>query len=385
MPPNIKSKTARTKLPAKSAPYYTPLAEGLSIGWRKQTEGKPGSWIARLHIDGKHVTKALGRADDAAPADGEKILNHDQAVAKAHGMTDAGAAATLKDRLTVHEAITAWERRKTRAARTPKARQMARFNGVYLRKAFSETLLVADTTKAKVQAWFDGMCETDDPDRARARQATAGRHLANLRAALNASAPKGMARPWQEVKRPTLAKVGQARTRVLSQSEEAALLAAAPTMLARFITFALATGARPGEIGSLNVGDMDIDLGVAHLRHGKTGPRNIQLSARLMERIRAERWIGNREPHDPFIPTEAGARCIDGAWIDPFAETCSRAQVEGATMYVCRHTAITRLAEAGAPISWISEQVGSSEAMLRRTYVHFRREAAAGYLDAAGL
>lgn len=383
---NLKSKTARAKLAVRVSPHYTTLSKGLALGYRRQTEGKSGVWVAKVRIDGKTMAKTIGQADDLVRADGIDILTHDEAVTAAHALTASGALVATRAALTVHGCIDAWCDTKRQQARSPKATENAEFNRQHLKKAFEESLLLADLTEHHVRDWFEGHVDTTlAPDRVRARWATAGRYLASLKAALTASAPEGMDQPWRKVKRPGLAKVGKSRTRVLTKGEENALISAADPMLARFVRFCIGTGCRMGEAGSLDVADIDLKGRTAYLQDGKTGGRPIHLSASLCERIEREGWIGNRSGSDPFLFRQDGARWIDGTWLVPFREAALRAQVEGATAYAMRHTFITRCAEASVPIEWVSKQVGSSVGMLMQTYVHFSQGAADRFLEQAGM
>src|SRR5215470_6613977 len=77
----LDTRSARSKLPARKSGYWVPIARGFALGYRKGPKGSV--WLARL-IDGKGRREtALGPADDALDADGERILDYAQAQAKA--------------------------------------------------------------------------------------------------------------------------------------------------------------------------------------------------------------------------------------------------------------------------------------------------------------
>jgi hypothetical protein len=102
----------RRRLPARAAPWWRPVRLGLRVGYRKTKDGQGGSWLARLALPGgKIAQRALGLADDTAPADGRTVLDWTQAVeaalafardVDAHGTASTprgGASTTVRDAL----------------------------------------------------------------------------------------------------------------------------------------------------------------------------------------------------------------------------------------------------------------------------------------------
>jgi hypothetical protein len=45
----IDTVAARTKLPARRAPYWVRLLPGCSLGYRKMAAGSAGTWLARVY------------------------------------------------------------------------------------------------------------------------------------------------------------------------------------------------------------------------------------------------------------------------------------------------------------------------------------------------
>ena len=81
---NVKldTRSARTKLAQRREPYWTMLVKGLALGYRRTATGS-GTWIARWRDEaGKQHYQALGTADDALDADGERVLTFGQAQEK---------------------------------------------------------------------------------------------------------------------------------------------------------------------------------------------------------------------------------------------------------------------------------------------------------------
>ena len=111
MPRKVKSaktdtRSARGKLLQRREPYWTRVARGYAMGYRKGSSG--GTWIARRQMpDGGKQYSALGQADDALDADGSRVLSFDQAQERAREWFRRAARheAGVEDNLTVSEAI----------------------------------------------------------------------------------------------------------------------------------------------------------------------------------------------------------------------------------------------------------------------------------------
>src|SRR5690349_20670282 len=83
----LETPTARSKLKRGRAPHMQSLIAGkAALGYRRKEEDAQGRWILRRYLGGdKYTTQPLGLADDekGIPADGETVLNYDQAKAAA--------------------------------------------------------------------------------------------------------------------------------------------------------------------------------------------------------------------------------------------------------------------------------------------------------------
>lgn len=65
--------------------------------------------------------------------------------------------------------------------------------------------------------------------------------------------------------------------------------------------------------------------------------------------------------------TESGSR----AWLyRSFKEACKKARIEGIRFHDLRHTAATRLVEAGIPLHAVAELVGHSSIRMTERYSH---------------
>ena len=189
--------------------------------------------------------------------------------------------------------------------------------------------------------------------------------------------------------------------RALSLEEESILLTAAAgddspnrnPMLYLFLCIALATGMRSGEVSTLKWSNVDLDSAVLTVGRAKTRagtgrqiPINGDLLAALeahsawylkkLGKIRAEYYIfpgragrpksGDKRPLDPLKPISD----ITTAW-DALRETTG----VQCRLHDLRHTAATKMAEAGVPESTMLSLMGHmSRAMLER-YSHIRMAA----------
>jgi integrase len=109
------------------------------------------------------------------------------------------------------------------------------------------------------------------------------------------------------------AKVPRRSPEILSGSEVALLLAATDSPKYRAI-FMLAYGAglRVSEITALQVADIDSKRMLIHVREGKTGPRHVMLSPRVLEALRAY-WKDRAPPRDAEPARSRGAaRLLEG-------------------------------------------------------------------------
>jgi len=77
---DLRTKTARGRITARSSAYMNKLSEGRALGYRKRKADQPGRWLLRTYTaDGKYSFEILGTADDIAEADGQSILAYSQA------------------------------------------------------------------------------------------------------------------------------------------------------------------------------------------------------------------------------------------------------------------------------------------------------------------
>ena len=148
---DLGSREARRRLPARSEPYWLVIDRGLSLGYRKSTEG--GAWIVRRYDAGRrrHLEDRVGTADDYRDADGAEVLDFGHAQRKLLACAKHDAQRASGQLYTVADAITDYvdymrTHRKTAADTESKL------------KAYVLPLLgtrrVAELTSADFEAWL---------------------------------------------------------------------------------------------------------------------------------------------------------------------------------------------------------------------------------------
>ena len=369
----IDSKTKRDKLAPRREPYWAPLQKGAAVGFRKLENGT-GTWIARWRDDeGKQKYRALGefdKFDDAAKAARAWVESCEQGAKT--GVT------------TVKEVCEDYVKALRAEGRHDTAKDA---EGRFARLVYSEPLarLQIDKLRAtSVSKWLNEQIEDDeeaDEEDVRRSKDSANRNLATLKAALNRALQHRIVTTdagWATVQK--FPKVGARRKDAfLGMEQRKALLAACPEDLALFVKAALLTGARPGELATLNAGDFDKQLGALTLT-GKTGRRTVAISsAAVAFFIEAGK---DKLPAAPMLATSYGQRWDKDAWKKIFKAAVESAKLPDAVvMYSLRHTAISEMILAGMDSFIVAKLAGTSVAMIEANYGHLRHDVVTAKLD----
>ena len=165
---------------------------------------------------------------------------------------------------------------------------------------------------------------------------------------------------------------------ILSGSELTRLLAATESPKYRAI-FMLAYGAglRVGEITALQVSDIDSERMLLHVREGKTGPRHVMLSPRVLAALRAY-WKAARPQGPELFPGGRSQR--PGTQLT--RESIHRVLVKVARTagihkrvhpHLLRHCFATHMLEAGADVRSVQVLLGHACIESTTTYLHLSR------------
>jgi integrase len=390
----LDTQSKRAKLKARPAPYWSWLAEGCSLGYRKNNRG--GTWIARLYsADATPPIRQgkLGSADDDQPADALAILNYAQAVEKANewfaaeraiinGTAPVPSAYTVADAM--REYMVEYERRGKRAA----GRTLAVINAHILPKL--GTTLVEKLTRDHVRKWLDALVQSparrrskkgapqafkpapQTEDEKRRRKDTANRILTVLKAGLNfalANERVGCSgAAWREVK--PHKGVAASRTTFLTDKQQRNLVDACEGEFKLLVMGGLYTGARYGELRQVRV---------EHF-HGAS----LYIPAAIAKTDKERRVTLHPEAQKFFADLCTGRAAGDPiftrgehAWGDhdqhrPMREACKAAGiVQPVNFYALRHTAASNWLRAGVPsMKYIADQLGNSVTICERHYAH---------------
>jgi integrase len=162
------------------------------------------------------------------------------------------------------------------------------------------------------------------------------------------------------------------KDRILTDEETGRLVAAAGGVLRPFLIIALNTGMRRNEILSLkwtniNLGKKLITIEAENSKSRKS--RVIPMNAPVLEALRSM----PRGSAFVFFNSETGASIRDVK--TSFRTACRKAKITGLTIHSLRHSAATRMIEAGVDIVTVSKILGHASLEMTLRYAHPRFEA----------
>lgn len=375
--PKLDTRTARAKLPERREPYWSVMAEGCAIGYRRGARG--GTWVARWRDkDGKQHYDALGPADDHV--EGAAVLTFAQAQEKARERFQARANAQAglgpAVAITVAEACRRYIAYLKAEAKTAKDAEQ-RLNKHVL-PVLGERV-VSGLSLTELEEWRNALVrrDDDDPDMERRSKDTANRLLNYLKAAFNRLMldPKnGITddRAWRFLK--PFEAVGQARQVHLDPAQIARLMHRTSGAFNRMIVSALLTGCRAGELKAMKVQDFHANTGTLHVSGGKTGKRDVVLTdegVRFFREITAGRPAG-----DLLLVRDDGSPWAKDDHHRPMAKAVTAAELPADTVfYSLRHTYASQALMAGMNVQLLAENLGTSVTMIERHYGKFTKVA----------
>jgi integrase len=207
-------------------------------------------------------------------------------------------------------------------------------------------------------------------DRARS-PATVNRELAILSAILTLAVDDELigSNPCRRVKP---LRMDNTRSRYLTKDEETELLKAleGQDWLKSLVTAAIHTGMRRGELFKLKWFDVDFNRGVIHVRDTKTArDRVVPMSAAVREVLEQQPKTSGYV----FPSPRTGGPLVDIK--HAFTAACDAAKVKDLRFHDLRHTAATRLADAGVNVVVIAEILGHGDIRTTKRYSHAMEEA----------
>ncbi|MDD2662868.1 MAG: site-specific integrase [Dechloromonas sp.] len=374
MADDITTASGRKALKPRGAPYWEKRKAGCFIGYRKLTEGA-GTWLARWRDEaGKQHYHPIGSRldDDRGTFD---------AVAKLADEWFNQCETGSHEVVTVKVACARYVEHLRVSKKTNEQGQKAAADaaGRFKRLVDSAPIGRIELGKLKtahIKSWLDDQIkDTDDderdPDAERRNRDSANRNLRTLKAALNFAYKQGLASattPWDRVSQ--YEDVAQRRERFLTAAERKRIYAAASPELKPLIKALMETAARPGEIASCLVGDLNQTNQTLVLR-GKTGRRTVPLSTNAFRHLK--QCAGKRSVDEPLIVRDNGSAWDRYSWRDSFQEARSAANIVGAdevVIYSLRHCAISEMVINGMDLMTVARLAGTSIDMINSHYGH---------------
>jgi integrase len=369
------NRTTRLKLPIRKQPYYSPIAPGVKLGYRRNRGA--GSWSVKVADGhGAYWLKSIGVADDFLDANGAAILNFWQASDRARKIAsgDKRDATPAGDRpLTVSEALRDYAAAlRSRKGDTRNVSRVAYHLPPTLAAKFVGLLSARD-----LRAWRDAMLKSGKNPTG-LTDASANRTCRALKAALNLAAtedPRITNRSaWKDgLKGLSDAEVARSNA-ILSDEQVRALVAKAYALDPGFglwVEVHAVTGARTSQLLKLEVGDLQ-DAGPA--------PRLMMPSSQKGRKRRIERKpvaippslaqalrlaAAERVSTEPLVKPPGGETLLRN-WL---ARTVKAAGLPpSTTLYSLRHSSIVRSLLAGVPIRIVAVAHDTSTVMIERNY-----------------
>ena len=382
----LDSRTARFRLARGRQPHWRTIVPGRAhLGFQRWKDAAEGRWLLRRYVNGKYTGETIGLADDAARADGDRILTFEQAEAKARAMVEAPA--TKIDRMTVRQAMELYVDYKRSLGQS--VSDVIGRGTVHILPTLGNRV-VAELTAEELRRWLASLAasraqlrpkagkvkhrpEAKGDEAIRARRASANRVLTMLKAILNHAYDEGhlpnrdawgrKLKPFRDVER--------ARLRFLTEPEATRLINAADGEFRSLVEAGLQTGARYGELIRLEACDFDAAAGTINIRRSKTGKgRYVWLTPEGVEFF--TEMCAGRAGNDLIFRKADGEPWKKSSQARPMREACARAKIKPAIgFHQLRHTYASLAVMGGAPLLILARNLGHTDTrMCEKHYAH---------------
>jgi integrase len=383
------SRKGRQRLPIQVHPYFTHVASGLSLGYRRGKRG--GTWIARCHdTERGYRFSPLGSANDLSESVGMSFQAAQDAARRwQEGLAHQDAGETSIGPYTVERLMAEYLANRQKAKRKPLTDMQSIISTHIL-----PTLGGMDLSKltfSKIERWRDSLAESNpqvrvkngaapatrkidsnDPEIMRKRHATANRIFTVLRAGLNFAYKRGKVSTraaWDRVT--PFASVDAPKVRHLTLTECKRLIDACPADFRQLVHAALYTGCRYGELIAMRVDAFDAASHTIHVAESKSGKsRFVPLSDEGAKFFRSV--VNARESGLLFLHSD-GERGWEASqqrhWM---LKVCEKAEITPAiSFHILRHTYASHLAMNNTELSAIRDALGHADTrMTERHYAH---------------
>jgi integrase len=365
---SLETRTARLKLTSRKKPYFTSIALGVALGYRRLRDA--GTWTVRANNgSGSRWTKVFAIADDNEDANGDTVLNFWQAQDRARAIARADHVTTGDRPITVSEALANYEAELT--ARGGDSQNVSRVRH-HLPAALG-VKTVGLLNARELRQWRDGLLKKG------LAPASAGRTARILKAALSLAAREDHritnTAAWCDGLR-SLPDAESARNIILSDDEVRKVVTAAYELNPSFglwVETHAIVGCRSSQAQALEIRDLQSDATPRLMlpsskkgRRRRIERRPVPIPASLAQSLCLA--AGDRAPHEPLFQLancrrtyfEWFRRAVAAAGLDPKV-----------SIYALRHSSIVRMLISGTPIRICATHHDTSTAMIERSYSRF--------------
>lgn len=202
--------------------------------------------------------------------------------------------------------------------------------------------------------------------------ATVNRELQIVRHLFN------LAKRWKKffgenpVSEAKLLSVNNQKERILTPEEEEKLLGLCNPCLKPILITALHTGMRKSEILTLKWTNVDLDNSVITIEHTNTKTkttRRIPVNS-VLRKLLLEQKLKSGGSEFIFLSQDGNPYKRHDSLKGAFERLCKKAGISGLRFHDLRHTAATRMIEAGASIVAVSKILGHSDIKMTMRYTH---------------
>lgn len=395
MADSILSKTAREKLKPRREPYWSRIAAGQHIGYRKAASGE-GSWIARFRdaeADRREI-RSLGTIVDT-----DERRAYDIACEQARAWFKELALGVDPDAKTIGDVCKRYAE-SLGEKHAPKRKRAEQDFSRLVEGDPIEKIQLHRVRETHFKEWRTRMVAA--PARVGRSQAvkdtarTAGtinRDLVSLRAAMNYALAKhwiATALAWRESLKPLKAsETHNPRDIYLTRAQRRQLLDEAKTGAPAFEPFLRASTllpVRPGALAALAVRAFDAKTATIAIGEDKGHPpRSIKLSPQALAVFKTA--CKDKLPGAPIFAQANGSPWNKNEWSIAMRSTTAAAKMApGVTLYNIRHAVLSDLVQdTDLPLLSIAKLAGTSVAMLEKTYAKLRHDRAADALATLAL
>lgn len=380
---------ARSKLAARTAPYWTRLESGCSLGFRKTTTTSQGTWLARVYdaTSRKDTWRSLGNFENlpaherysAAKKAAEALAGHLDMGGRADSMTLSECCAEYVKHLRAEGKDSTATDTEARFKRWIDVDKIAR---VDVRKLAAHHLRTWRQSIIKTKVILNPHADEADHKTRERSPASVNRDMTALRAALNHALDGGIVTTdaaWRVALRP-IPSADKRRTTYLDRAQRMKLIDHAETALAVFIKGLALLPLRPGALAALTVSDFDKRTSALRIGTDKAGEgRTIKLPMQTAEFIAG--LCKDKLPAASIFTRDGGKAWGKDYWKKDLKAAAVAAGLPPATTaYTLRHSVITDLVADGLDVLTVARLSGTSIAMIEKHYGHLRADHAAAAL-----